>query len=306
MLKGEAQMIFRQCEECDFWVGRADRRCVNCGAAAPRLLTARVGETALYRIALGAYGFVLGGAIGAIKGAWGALAGALVGATLGALVYPGDRDSIVGGLILNSSSGIVGMLGGLVFVIFVQWLGFFSVPALAALAAASVGLIVFVKGRRRSRASSSLLGRERALRDRFGEIRGGARADAEPYRNAQFEIELLRWQNTVEPLVAGWDETDAEGRALRLHDLAGAGRRGLMLGWEWRRRDEESALSAERQALLSRLEAQARACEMLAAGEGERSAALKTLRSIRTRPAAISLLAKLRALDASRERSGAV
>lgn len=278
---------------------------MNCGIAAPRLLTRRVGETALYRIALGVYGFVLGGAVGAIKGAWGALFGALAGAAVGALVVPGDRDNIVGGLILNSSSGLIGMLGGLIFVIAIQWLGIFSVPALAALAVAAVGLSIFAGDRRRTRASSSLVGRERALRERLGEMRGNSRADAAPYRNALLEIELIRWQNTVEPLVAGWDDADAEERARRLHDLAGAGRRGRTLSWEWRRRDEEAGGSVEAQALLSRLEAQARACEELAAGEGTHRAALKSLRSIRTRPAGTALLAKLRAMDAAYERSRA-
>ena len=305
MVKGEARTIFRQCGGCDFWIARADGRCVNCGAAAPRLLTTRIGETTLYRIALGVYGFVLGGAVGAIKGVWGALAGALAGAALGALVGPGDRDSLVGGLVLKSSSGLVGMLAGLVFVIAVQWLGFFSVPALAALAVAAVGSTIFIKDRRRSRASSSLLGRERALRERLGEIRGCAQADAAPYRNALLEIELLRWQNAVEPLVAGWDAAGAGERARRLHDLAGAGRRGCTLGWEWRRRVEEAGGSVEAQALISRLEAQTRACEVLAAGEATHREALKSLRSIRTRPAATALLAKLRALDAAHGRSRA-
>lgn len=87
------------------------------------------------------------------------------------------------------------------------------------------------------------------------------RLQSEHYRAKLWEISMLRWQNTLEPLVDEWDNLTYEECGRRLKALTATCQRGEITLQEWKQTD--LATTPDGQSYIMRLQEVLTACEQL-------------------------------------------
>ncbi|MBC8101972.1 MAG: hypothetical protein H7Z41_05230 [Cytophagales bacterium] len=232
-------MKYKRCCACDFWVTAADVRCPNCGIQEPRVdraMTSQGGDTlALETPMTDGTRAAFGGFIGAIIGGFlmdgmGVAVGVAVGVSLGVLLGA-DRE----------------------------WS---SAPAIAQLQNAARRQTASLRQDEETiqQRLTDIASREKRLtdarakvsveignapavtdeRDRWHRVHAALDSagvilarQRERYHAKLWEIALVRWQNTLEPLAADWDALTHESCNHRLRLLEAAVDRGETYLKEW-------------------------------------------------------------------------
>jgi rubrerythrin len=260
-------VTYKQCRNCDFWVTRQDKHCPNCGVVEPRaagyIIEARDDRAeALLRddppMSEGAR----------------ALLGGLMGAILGAGIVGGGAGVAVGVAIGVVAGVNVDMLWDSYSRGETTPRNHFGPPATAhttclrqdertiqqrleAIAAREKQL---AEARQRVEAEGAAQ-QWRTVRAALESAAAILCRQRDRYRAKLWEIALVRWQNTLEPLTGDWDHLTHEECSRRLQGLAAARERGENLLREWEH-GELTATSAG-QECTARLREVLGTCEQL-------------------------------------------
>ena len=224
-------MKYKRCCACDFWVTNSDSRCPNCGIQDPRAdrpgsgsdtLTMETPMTDGTRAAFGGFiGAVIGGFL--MEG-MGVAVGVAVGVSLGVLLGA-DRE-------WTTPDPFAGM-------------GRRPVASLRQSEETIQHRLADIAGRekrlfemRHKIAAEMAAGEETS--ERWGKVRFALDSAAtilsrsrEKYHAKLWEIALVRWQNTLEPLAADWETLTHESCNYRLRQLEHSRDRGESFLREW-------------------------------------------------------------------------
>lgn len=258
-------MTYKQCRNCDFWVTRQDKHCPNCGVVEPR-----AGGLMLDPIPDGdpaglvenppateAARALVGGVLGAIFGASivGGGPGVAVGVALG--VVAGVNMDMMFGFPFPADQSARRFLGSTVPTSCLRQDEQTIQQRLEAITAREKQL-----GEARQRVlAEGEAGQWQTVRVTLESASQILRRQRERYRAKLWEIALVRWQNTLEPLTSDWDDLSHEECNRRLQTVASARTRGEAFLREW----EQADLTAtpEGQDRISRLRAALDTCEQL-------------------------------------------
>ena len=222
-------MKYKRCCACDFWVTASDTRCPNCGIPDPRTersdaLTMEAPMTDGTRAAFGGFiGAIIGGFL--MEG-MGVAVGVAVGVSLGVLLGA-DREwraPEFPGLGGNLTRRVIPSLRQSEETIQQRLADIASREKRLAETRTRVESEVSVDGH------SERWDKVRFALDSAAEILAGQR---ERYHVTLWEIALVRWQNTLEPLAADWDALTHETVNHRLRLLEAARDRGQAYLKEW-------------------------------------------------------------------------
>jgi len=251
-------MTYKRCCACDFWVTAAEKRCPNCGIQEPRVdrVDSLTMETPMTDGTRAAFGGFIGAVIGGfLMDGMGVAVGVAVGVSLGVLLGA-DREWGAGG----------------------------GDPAFALTGARNR----YVRSLRQDEETiqqrlSDISGREKKLAEarQKVELESGA-MDGERWRKVRsaldsaqtilvrqreryhaklWEIALVRWQNTLEPLAADWEKLTHEEVNHRLRSLETARDRGQAFLREWEGVDLSDLPEGQR--CVERLKAALSTCDKL-------------------------------------------
>lgn len=222
-------MKYKRCCACDFWVTTSDHRCPNCGIQEPRVdradtLTMETPMTDGTRAAFGGFvGAIIGGFL---MDGMGVAVGVAVGVSLGVLLgadrewttpdFPMPGRRIIRSLRQDEET--------------IQ-------QRLSDIAAREKRL---AEARQKVETQAHSEGEAQGSRDRWDKVHAALDSagtilarQRERYHAKLWEIALVRWQNTLEPLASDWDALTHETVNHRLRLLEQARDRGQAYLNEW-------------------------------------------------------------------------
>jgi hypothetical protein len=219
-------MKYKRCCACDFWVTPSDTRCPNCGIQEPRVERAETlpMETPMTDGTRAAFGGFIGAVIGGfLMDGMGVAVGVAVGVSLGVLLGA-DREWAAPDLTALTRKPIRSLRQDEETI----------QQRLADIANREKRL-----GEMRQKISLEME-QSADQTDRWQKVRfaldsaaGILSRQRERYHAKLWEIALVRWQNTLEPLAADWDALTHEACNHRLRLLENARDRGAQYLADW-------------------------------------------------------------------------
>ncbi len=251
-------MKYKRCSACDFWVTAAEKRCPNCGVAepmadrnSPTANDALLMEPPLTDGARAAFGGFVGAVIGGfLMQGMGVAVGVAVGVSLGVLLGA-DREwnlSETAAPIHRRASDSLCRREDIIK------------ERLADIATRERRLDETVRTVDAEHASIDPE-RLQKVRDALTSARGILGRQRERYHSMLWEIALVRWQNTLEPIAADWERITHEECAHRLRQLDIARDKGRAYLTEWQDVDLSDLPEAEQ--CVDRLRQALSTCDML-------------------------------------------
>lgn len=222
-------MKYKRCCACDFWVTTSDHRCPNCGIQEPRVdradtLTMETPMTDGTRAAFGGFiGAIIGGFL---MDGMGVAVGVAVGVSLGVLLGA-DREWTTPDLANLGRRATRSLRQD-------------EETIQQRLSDISAREKRLAEARQKVEAQARAEGEEFNTQERWRKVRAALDSAAtilarqrERYHAKLWEIALVRWQNTLEPLAADWEALTHETVNHRLRLLEQARDRGQTYLNEW-------------------------------------------------------------------------
>lgn len=242
-------MKYKRCVGCDFWVTGSDKRCPNCGLQDPRAersdtLTMEAPMTDGTRAAFGGFiGAVIGGFL---MDGMGVAVGVAVGVSLGVLLGS-DREWSPPGFPLPGRRVIDSLRQDEE-----------TIQQRLADIDARERRLAEVRAQIPSDASSAE--RWQKVRQAIDSATIHFARQRDRYHAKLWEIALVRWQNSLEPLAADWEALDHETCGQRLRQLEVAQAKGAQYLADWEGIDSDLP---EAQRCIDRLRRALEACDEL-------------------------------------------
>lgn len=248
-------MTYKRCCACDFWVTMMDKRCPNCGIREPRVdrVDALPAETPMTDGTRAAFGGFVGAVVGGmLLGGMGVAVGVAIGVSVGVLLGP-DSEGLADQPAL---AGVVGAVAGRPTASLRQDEQVIQ-QRLSDIAAREKRL-----GEARQRVDlEGGTDRWQTVRQTLDSAGAILARQRERYHAKLWEIALVRWQNTLEPLTADWDTLTHEECNRRLQALGVQRERGLGFLQDWEGVDLTHL--PEGQSCITRLKNALTSCEQL-------------------------------------------
>ncbi|HVK06175.1 MAG TPA: hypothetical protein VM490_22080 [Armatimonadaceae bacterium] len=249
-------MTYKRCCACDFWVTASEKRCPNCGIQDPRVertdtLTMETPMTDGTRAAFGGFiGAVIGGFL---MDGMGVAVGVAVGVSLGVLLGA-DREWGPGEVAALATAGRTRHQNSL------RHDEETIQQRLSDIAAREKRL---AEARQKVEMERGNISEDRWVKvcdalDSASQILSRQR---ERYHARLWDVALVRWQNTLEPLAADWDRLTHEECNHRLRQLEAARDRGEAYLREWEGVDLSDV--SEAQQSVKRLKTALASCDKL-------------------------------------------
>jgi hypothetical protein len=222
-------MTYKRCCACDFWVTASEKRCPNCGIQDPRVertetLTMETPMTDGTRAAFGGFiGAVIGGFL---MDGMGVAVGVAVGVSLGVLLGA-DREWGPGEVAALATTGRANR--------HLHSLRHDEETIQQRLSDIAAREKKLSEARQKVEMERGNMSEERWRKvcEALDSATGILSRQRERYHAKLWEIALVRWQNTLEPLAADWERLTHEECNHRLRQLEAARDRGEAYQREW-------------------------------------------------------------------------